>query len=116
MVRAIVVLFAVLASVAACSKRSDSSGRAPSATEASAAAASASASGAAAAAGSPNEIVVDPYCGMKLKKSEAAASTTYNGVTYWFCLADHRDAFLADPQKALCRLGLLDAGADCGRD
>jgi YHS domain-containing protein len=114
--RAAVVLLAVLALVPACSKKGESAGRAPSATEATAARMSDSASDAPAATGSPDEIVVDPFCGMKLKKSEAAASATYNGVTRWFCLADHRDAFLADPQKALCRLGLVDAGADCGRD
>jgi YHS domain-containing protein len=114
--RAAMVLLAVLALVPACSKKGDSSGRPPSATEATAARTPDSASGVPAASGSPDEIVVDPFCGMKLKKSEAAASTTYDGVTYWFCLADHRDAFLADPQKALCRLGLVDAGTDCGRD
>jgi YHS domain-containing protein len=54
--------------------------------------------------GSPDEIVVDPYCGVALRRAEAAASATWNGVTYWFCLADHRDAFLADPQQALERL------------
>jgi YHS domain-containing protein len=114
--RTAVVLLAVLALVPACSKRGDSAGRAPSATEATGARTSDSASGVPAATGSPDEIVVDPFCGMKLKKSEAAASATYDGVTYWFCLADHRDAFLADPQRALCRTGLGDAGADCGRD
>ena len=64
-------------------------------------------------AGDPDEIVVDPFCGLKLRKGEAAAAAEWNGRTYWFCLADHRDAFLADPRKALCRLGGADAGVDC---
>ena len=60
-----------------------------------------------------DETVVDPYCGMKLKRGEAAASAEYHGTTYYFCLADHRDAFLAGPQRALCRLAGADAGPEC---
>jgi len=70
--------------------------------------------GGAATGGPTDEVVVDPFCGMRLRKSEAAASAEVGGVTYWFCLADHRDAFLADPQRALCRLAGADAGRDCG--
>jgi len=113
MVRMVVVLVAALALVPSCSRKGDTGGRAPSASEA-AAQAPDSATGAP-AAGASDE-VVDPFCGVRLKKGEAAASTTYDGVTYWFCLADHRDAFLANPEKALCRLGLADAGTDCGHD
>jgi YHS domain-containing protein len=47
---------------------------------------------------------VDPFCGVRLKRSEAAASAEYGGQTWWFCLVDHRDAFLADPEGALRRL------------
>jgi YHS domain-containing protein len=60
-----------------------------------------------------DEPVVDPYCGMRLGRGEAAASAEYRGTTYYFCLVDHRDAFLADPQRALCRLAGADAGPEC---
>jgi YHS domain-containing protein len=72
--------------------------------------------GARTAAGAPgdaDELVVDPYCGMRLKRGEAAASVEIRGTTYYFCLADHRDAFLADPPRALCRLAGADAGPEC---
>ncbi len=52
----------------------------------------------------PDELVVDPFCGVRLERSEAAASAEYRGTTYWFCLVDHRDAFLEDPEEALRRL------------
>lgn len=45
--------------------------------------------------------VVDPYCGMRLRRSEAAATTEYRGRLYYFCLEDHRDAFLRDPDRYL---------------
>lgn len=51
--------------------------------------------------GPPEEMVVDPYCGVRLRRSQAAASAEYGGRTWWFCLADHREAFLADPERAL---------------
>jgi len=56
------------------------------------------------APGNPDELVVDPFCGVRLRRNEAAASAEYQGLTWWFCLADHRDAFLADPETALRRL------------
>ena len=61
----------------------------------------------------PDEVVVDPFCGMKIKRGEAAASAEWQGAKYWFCLADHREAFLADPQRALCRPAGGDAGPEC---
>ena len=44
---------------------------------------------------------VDPYCGMHLRRSEAAATMEYHGHTYYFCLRDHRDAFARDPERYL---------------
>ena len=49
------------------------------------------------------------------QRGEAAASAEWRGTTYWFCLADHRDAFLADPQRCLCRPAGGDAGWCDGR-
>ena len=54
---------------------------------------------------------VDPYCGMRLRRSEAAATATHRGRTYYFCLTDHRDAFVRDPDRYL-GLGGGDAGTD----
>jgi YHS domain-containing protein len=47
---------------------------------------------------------------MKLRPGEAAATAEYAGTTYWFCLEDHREAFLEDPEGALRR------AAERGRD
>lgn len=53
--------------------------------------------------------VVDPYCGMHLHPSEAAASFEHRGTTYYFCLRDHRDAFAAAPERFLADGGSGDA-------
>ncbi len=50
------------------------------------------------------DLVRDPFCGVLLRPDEAAARAVHAGTTYHFCLDDHRDAFLADPERALRRL------------
>ncbi len=45
--------------------------------------------------------VIDPYCGMKLQRTEAAASMEYKGRIYYFCLRDHMNAFSRDPERYL---------------
>jgi len=106
----LVAALCVLAALLGCTKRSEQGARDAAATPAGDAAGSPTTK---AAPGNPDEEVVDPFCGMKIKRGEAAASAEWNGKTYWFCLTDHRDAFLADPQRALCRLAGADAGPDC---
>lgn len=91
---AVLCLFAAL-SAGACSRKAATTDGA---------AARLDAAAPATAPGDADEIVVDPYCGVRLKRSEAAASAEHGGRTWWFCLADHRDAFLADPEGALRRL------------
>ena len=49
----------------------------------------------------PNRKVVDPYCGMEMRRGEAAATAVFRGKTYYFCLEDHRDAFNRDPERFL---------------
>ena len=44
-----------------------------------------------------DEQVTDPVCGMKIKPSEAAASTDYKGKTYYFCSQDCADSFRDAP-------------------
>ncbi len=44
---------------------------------------------------------VDPVCGMKIKKSEAAATSEYQGKTYYFCNLSCKKAFDQNPQKYL---------------
>ena len=109
--RSLAALLACLAlAPAGCAKRSASG--APDAATTSAT--DAPPAGAAKSGGEdPDQVVVDPFCGMKIKRGEAAASAEWRGTTYWFCLADHRDAFLADPQRALCRPAGGDAGPEC---
>jgi len=47
------------------------------------------------------ESFIDPFCGLKLRKSESAGSFDYKGVTYYFCTEDHLKAFKEDPEKYL---------------
>jgi YHS domain-containing protein len=47
------------------------------------------------------EIAVDPVCGMKVKKSEAAATFEYKEKTYYFCMEGCKKKFKADPEKYL---------------
>ena len=51
--------------------------------------------------GDGDDLVVDPYCGMRLRRSEAAATHDHRRQTYYFCLVDHRDAFARDPDRYL---------------
>ncbi|MDX1763310.1 MAG: YHS domain-containing protein [bacterium] len=48
-----------------------------------------------------DNLVVDPICGMKINKEEAAAEVEYEGRTYYFCRLEGKEAFLADPAKYL---------------
>ncbi len=43
--------------------------------------------------------VMDPVCGMKVKKSEAKATYEYNGKTYYFCMEECLKKFKKDPEK-----------------
>jgi len=43
--------------------------------------------------------VMDPVCGMKVKKSEAKATYEYNGKTYYFCMEGCLEKFKKDPEK-----------------
>ena len=47
------------------------------------------------------DVVVDPFCGLRIRKSEAAATFDHKGVTYHFCTLDHMEAFKKDPEKHL---------------
>ena len=40
-----------------------------------------------------------PVCGMKVDEKNAAAQTTYEGKTYYFCSKECKDTFTANPQK-----------------
>ena len=45
------------------------------------------------------DTVVDPVCGMKIKKSEAKATYEYNGKTYYFCMEGCKEKFEKEPAK-----------------
>jgi len=49
--------------------------------------------------GEEDGTVVDPVCGMKIKKSDAKATTEYNGQTYYFCMEGCLEKFKTDPEK-----------------
>lgn len=43
----------------------------------------------------------DPVCGMDVDPSQAAATSVYNGQTYYFCSRGCKVAFDKDPEKYL---------------
>lgn len=43
--------------------------------------------------------VVDPVCGMRIKKREAAATLEHEGETYYFCSESCKEEFIKDPMK-----------------
>lgn len=43
----------------------------------------------------------DPVCGMTIDEKKAAASSEYNGQTYYFCASGCKKAFDGDPGKYL---------------
>ena len=45
------------------------------------------------------ETAVDPVCGMKVKKSEAAATFEYKEKTYYFCMEGCKKKFKENPEK-----------------
>jgi len=46
----------------------------------------------------PPTTEVDPVCGMTVNTGEAK-SAVYDGTVYYFCSAEHRGQFEADPQR-----------------
>jgi Cu+-exporting ATPase len=45
--------------------------------------------------------VKDPVCGMEIDPTEAAATSDYEGTTYYFCAIACKERFDADPAKFL---------------
>jgi len=45
----------------------------------------------------------DPVCGMMVEEDQAAATSVYKGVTYYFCARGCKVAFDRDPEKYLSR-------------
>ena len=43
----------------------------------------------------------DPACGMKVKKSKAAAVSEYQGKKYYFCAVACKEKFDKEPEKYL---------------
>ena len=43
----------------------------------------------------------DPVCGMNVDESKAAATSSYNGQTYYFCARMCKESFDKDPEKYL---------------
>lgn len=46
----------------------------------------------------PPETDIDPVCGMSVR-TEGSKSSVFRGTAYYFCSAEHRDAFEADPER-----------------
>jgi Cu(I)/Ag(I) efflux system membrane fusion protein len=54
-----------------------------------------------AAAGLPEDYVIDPVCGMGVNPRKAGFQGNYKGQNYYFCSADCKVKFAADPEKYL---------------
>ncbi|MDA8252965.1 MAG: YHS domain-containing protein [Rhodospirillales bacterium] len=50
--------------------------------------------------GHADETAIDPVCGMQVATA-TAKSSVYRGIAYYFCSAEHRDAFEANPAAYL---------------
>lgn len=64
--------------------------------------------------------VKDPVCGMTIEDSEAAATSTYKGETYYFCSKPCKEDFDKDPEafvseKAFVIVPLESCHLDIGR-
>lgn len=46
-------------------------------------------------------MAIDPVCKMEVKETQAAATATYNGKTYYFCAPGCKRAFEKEPEKYL---------------
>jgi YHS domain-containing protein len=44
------------------------------------------------------ETAIDPVCGMSVR-TDGSRSSIYLGTVYYFCSAEHRDTFEADPER-----------------
>jgi Cu+-exporting ATPase len=44
---------------------------------------------------------IDPVCGMEVDPEKAAGTSTYRGVSYYFCSLDCKKEFDANPTKLL---------------
>ncbi len=45
------------------------------------------------------KVAKDPVCGMEVEPGKAAATSSYKGVTYYFCARSCKEEFDADPEK-----------------
>jgi YHS domain-containing protein len=55
--------------------------------------------------------VKDPVCGMEIDPKDAAATSDYEGVTYYFCAVGCKERFDAEPAKFLGAAEPAAAGA-----
>jgi YHS domain-containing protein len=46
-------------------------------------------------------MAIDPVCGMTVDEKKAAATSVYNGVTYYFCAKGCKVQFDKNPEKFL---------------
>jgi YHS domain-containing protein len=46
-----------------------------------------------------DDMAIDPVCGMSVDEKTAPAKAEYHGKTYYFCSAECKDKFQAQPEK-----------------
>ena len=50
-------------------------------------------------------MAIDPVCKMQVEETRAAATTTYQGKTYYFCAPGCKRAFEKEPEKYVGKSG-----------
>ncbi len=55
------------------------------------------------------EKALDPLCGMVIDKETAAATTEYQGKTYYFCAPGCKVAFERDPEQYVAKVAEWEA-------
>jgi len=50
-------------------------------------------------------VTKDPVCGMEVVPEKAAATSSYKGVTYYFCARSCKEEFDREPEKYLQAAG-----------
>lgn len=59
---------------------------------------------------------MDVVCGMMVDTDTAAARSTFDGTTYYFCTVECRDLFEANPARYTAREDFADSTIESGED
>lgn len=58
-------------------------------------------------------MATDPVCNMNVDEGSAAATSSYNGTTYYFCAEGCKTSFENEPEKYVKGTGTGGCGCSC---